>query len=119
MSLNVCDKDYWREVERYEIDRAKKDNALLRKLKRSTKAKFYKAITEEFNNHCFYGDFEIVSQNECNGEKVKGIYYNGESTPVKHVYSDIRCCGYDGDSYSGHLYLKIDKGRYFKMSVYS
>lgn len=119
MYFDDWDKDYWREIEADEIDRAKKDNKVLSKLKRSANKKFYKAIMEELKEHCFCGDFEIVSQQDCKGEKIIGHYYSGESTPIKHVYSDIRSFSYDGDSYSGYLYLKIDKGRYFKMSVYS
>ena len=113
---NYYDTD-WGEIQKWEDQRAKKDNKILRNLKKSTALKYYNAIIDEFEHHMFCGDFEIVSQSECKGEKIKGDYYNGESTPVRHVYSDVEGCGYDGDSYNGFIYIKIDKGRYFKMLV--
>lgn len=109
----------WEEIQKWEDVRAKRDNKILRKLKKSTAPKFYQAITDEFEHHMFCGDFEIVSQKDCTGEKIKGDFYNGESTPVKHVYSDVSGSGYFDDSYSGYIYIKIDKGRYFKMNVNS
>jgi len=107
----------WDEVQKLEEQRAKKDNKILRNLKKSTAAKYYNAILDEFEHHMFYGDFAIVGKDDCKGEKIRGDYYSGESTPVRHVYSDVKGCSYDGDSYSGFIYIKIDKGRYFKMFV--
>lgn len=107
----------WEEVSRWEEERSRRDNKILRKLKRSTASKYYNAILAEFEHHMFYCDFSIVDKSECKGEKIRGDYYIGESTPIRHVYNDVRGCSYDGDSYSGFIFIKIDKRRYFKMFV--
>lgn len=95
---------------------AKRDNKIIRRLKRNLKPKIWQCIDWVFSD-CIACDFlEIVDVNATKGERVRGSDYFGESVAVRHVYDDT-CTDYWGDGFSGSVYLPIGCGRYLRMSV--
>lgn len=98
----------------------KKDEKLLRKLRKRLSAKIMEWIDYEISEHGHHElGIKIVSQDKCKGERMKGKdYFGDDRCPIRTVYDDVSSDGYPcDDCYSGNVYIYIGKGQYFKLWV--
>lgn len=103
---------YDAEIEKH----CKKQEKLIKRLKRTLKPKFWQAL-ESLKGDIWVGDFNIVKFDNIKGNKESGHAFFGESAPFRHVYADISYNTYS-DSGDGDVYLPIGKARYLKVSIY-
>lgn len=91
------------------------DKKLMTKLKKKLKPKIYNEIEKEIEHHMNCFCFSIVDVGSVSGMKEKYSSYCGESSPIRHVYHDVK--SFWEDSYHGWIYLRLAKDRYLKMQV--
>lgn len=89
---------------------------ILRKLKRTLKPKIWQAVEYDLNGHSCLA-LGIVPHSEVKGRKQKGSDWHGQSTAMRHVYSNVSYCSYS-DSYGGNVYLRLSKDRYLMMFIH-
>lgn len=96
----------------------KKDEKLLRKLRKRIPPKIMEWVDEEIKDHAHYeGGYKIVTQDKCKGQRMKGKdYFGDDRCPIRTVYDDVSS-DYWGDSYAGEVYIYIGNGQYFSMWV--
>ncbi|EII3125378.1 hypothetical protein [Vibrio parahaemolyticus] len=96
--------------------RYRKDCKILRRLKRTLKAKIWQGIDWTIADHR-YQDLQIVGVDKVCGEKRAGHDWFGQSTAMRYIYDDTST-DYWGDSYGGQIWLPIGKGRYLQMHIW-
>lgn len=109
-----CEFTERRESEHYKAEQ-RRHKCLLKKLKRTLRAKIYQAIELELDQHQCH-DFEIVCRLQVEGQKRRGRDYFGESTAIRHVYDDTSTCSYSG-TYGGNVFLRLSNDRYLRIYV--
>ena len=88
----------------------------LASIKRKIKPKFFQAIEFELYHSGFHG-VEIVGIDDVKGKRMTSSSYFGESSAVRHVYSNVSSCSYS-ESWVGDLFIPIGLGRYVKLSIH-
>lgn len=110
-----CDYDF-KDMQNQEIAQGNKDHKLVAKLRKKLKPKVMNFIYQEIDHHMYCFNLAIVTKDLCRGNKLKGSHYFGESTPVRFVFEDVKT--FFEDSYSGTIFIRIDRDRYLKMDVH-
>lgn len=98
----------------------KRDQKLLRKLRKRLPKKVMEWIDSEIREHGdVNGGYQIVTLNQCRGHRTKGADYFGDSRcSIRTVYDNVSSGGYPcEDCYSGDVYIYIGNGQYFQMYV--
>lgn len=99
----------------YEKREAKRENKLLRRLKRQLKPKIF-SLLDYLREDCWINSIEMVTRNSLSGEKRSASDFFGFSVAIRHVYDDTSSCSYS-DSYGGYVYLPIGHNRYLKVHI--
>ena len=119
-----CHEDYkadmeadMREMAEEESSRARKDNRLLARLRRTLKPKIWMPIERVLADN-FCHSLSIVKLDDVSGQRVNAHDWFGESVAIRHLYDDTSHCSYS-DSSGGVVYLPIGKQRYLQMEIHS
>jgi len=96
----------------------RKDDKLVRKLRKRLPTKIMEWLDYEISNHAHWeGGYKIVTQDQCKGDRMKGKdYFGDDKCPIRVVYDDVSS-DYWGDSYAGDVYIYIGNGQYFSLFV--
>lgn len=96
----------------------RKDNKLVRKLRKRLPAKIMEWIDYEISNHAHWeGGYKIVSQEQCRGDRMTGSdYFGNNNCPIRTVYEDVSDDSYY-ESYVGNVYIYIGNSQYFSLFV--
>jgi len=109
----------YEELMREFAEQSRKDcensNRILAKLKRTLKAKIWEPIEWELKSHYCLA-LGIVTRSDVKGRKESGHDYFGQSSAIRHVYTDVSSCSYS-DSYGGNVYIRLSKDRYLEMYI--
>lgn len=106
------DIDYAKEIEE-EISIVEKR---LARIRRNIKPKVFQAIEFELYHSGCHG-VEIVGIGEVKGKRMKASSYFGESSAVRHVYSNVSSCSHL-ETWCGDLFIPIGLGRYVRLSIH-
>ena len=88
----------------------------LSSIKRKVKPKVFQAIEFELCHSWCHG-VEIVGIDGVRGKRMTASSYFGESSAVRHVYSNVSSCSYS-ETFGGDLFIPIGLGRYVKLSIH-
>ncbi|MEZ8723132.1 hypothetical protein AB6D66_18820 [Vibrio pomeroyi] len=94
---------------------AKRDNKLLKRLKRTLKPKVWSVIELVMQDH-WVGYLNITSLAEVTGQRNRAHDWFGESVAIRHLYDDATTCSYS-ETYGGVIFLPIGNARYLQMHI--
>ncbi|AUR93414.1 hypothetical protein NVP1187O_101 [Vibrio phage 1.187.O._10N.286.49.F1] len=101
-----------------QLRQQKRDEKLLRKLRKRIPSKIMEWVDGEISGHG-KGDYKVVTVDQCKGDRMRGKdYYCDDKCPIRTIYDYISSGGYPcDDGYSGEIYIYIGNGQYFNMWV--